>query len=113
MMKMFEGQSVVEHYIETLATSKTITQNEIDIWVRRDTTVELVQYQGNGKYQFRLKSEIIGGPPICQYVTVDCDGVMKFRKDHPWFVPGDLLFESFSEALEYVMAAKIVAKEAE
>jgi hypothetical protein len=36
MMKMFEGQSVVEHYINALATSGTITQNEINIWVRHD-----------------------------------------------------------------------------
>lgn len=111
-MKMFEGQDVVEHYIEALATSGTITQDEIDIWVRFHTIVELVQYQGNGKYQFRLKSEIIGDrPPICQYVTINRDGAMKFRKDHPWFVSGDLLFETFGKALEYVIAAKIVAND--
>jgi hypothetical protein len=76
--------------------------------IRKNTSLTMAKYQPEfDNYQFRFETQIKGGDlPVCQYVTVK-DGTMTFRDSKRWFVPGDIIFETFEEAAEFSLTSSI------
>lgn len=72
--------------------------------IRDDTTVtdvEVVSINPD-EFQFLFSTKTPYGS-ICQYATWR-DGELHFREDWRWFVPGDTLFQTFNDALEFLKA---------
>lgn len=99
----YDGQDIVQLYYSALQETEIITQEEIANWVEFRTKITLVQFRSRG-FQFRMETTIrTDWAPICQYVLIDCDGIIKFREDlEPWFLPGDMLFKTFGSALDFL-----------
>jgi hypothetical protein len=106
--RAFPGQDIVDLYFDALKENETITHGEIITWIKFKTKIALAQFNDQGEFQFRMETFIKDDwPPICRYVTVNCDGVMKFREIEQWFIAGDMLFESFRLALDFLFKETI------
>lgn len=104
-MKAFDGQDIIDLYIKALSSEQCITRMEITRYIENNTKIALVQFVADSGFLFRMETAVpFFCVPICQYVTVTGDGEMKFRKDDQWFIPGDILFDTFDEALNYLAA---------
>lgn len=70
--------------------------------IRDDTTVTDVDVLcfTPDRFQFLFSTKTPWGI-ICQYAIWD-GGKLHFRESLRWFVPGDVLFETFGEALEFL-----------
>jgi hypothetical protein len=103
MLHAYAGQDILDLYYNALEKNSTITPEEIITWVKFGTKITLVQFYGQGNFQFRMETLIKDGwPPICQYVVVNCDGAMMFQKDlEQWFISGDM-FKTFRLALDFL-----------
>lgn len=107
-----EGQDIFDLYYSALEENSPITPEEIISWVKFRTKITRVQFYGQGSFQFRMETVIRDDwPPICQYVVVNCNGVMLFRKDlEQWFLPGDMIFKTFRSVLDFLFKARLASR---
>lgn len=110
-MKAFYDQNIIDLYIAALSSEQPgISAEDTARHIKGHTKITQVQYVAGGSFRFRIETGIsFCDEPICQYVIVTAAGKMKFREDGEgrWFVPGDILFETFGEALDYLVALNL------
>ena len=99
----WDGENLIDLY------AKTVEGGEL-IHTFSHTVITHAQFE-DGKIQFRMETDFRYTRPICQYITVDFYGVMAFRDKGRWFVPGDTLFDTLDQAVEYLEAIESVTNE--
>lgn len=100
-MIAYDGQSILDLYINALLGQPSISKNDINYLVKNSTSISYVEFSTDG-FQFRFDTKITLRGTISQYVTVTATGEMIFRNDWQWFIPGDICFNTFSDALKYL-----------
>lgn len=81
-----------------------LTTGKEDFAIYDNTKIASVDILEDGELQFLFVTSTPHGP-ICQY-AIFTKGEFNFRDNLRWFTPGDFLFETFTEALDFLKAGK-------
>lgn len=93
----------VTFYANSLYRQRLTTNSE-DFAIHDNTKIASVDILEEGELQFLFVTSTPYGL-ICQY-AIFTKGEFKFRDNLRWFTPGDFLFETFIEALDFLKAVK-------
>lgn len=68
---------------------------------RTCTRITSVTIEADNALLFRFETSLFGvGGPACQYVTYR-NGHLYFREEGQWFIPGDVVFNSLGDLIDY------------
>lgn len=105
-IETYDGMELIELYARECVEKHGVSNTDYFFDLRHHTKITYVAIADDG-LQLRFETEFFGcWTPVCQYAYWR-DGRLQFRDDRQWFIPGDVVFDSFEAAIKFAKEAQV------